>query len=178
MQMTPHSYNVTICKASTCDTLLHNYYGGSAMNISISNLISDTQYSVTIAAVIDRPDSVTGDKTTLQSYPTALQVNTGRRGWKVIHDSSLCWIAANVYLFLCMIIHVGIFSPSQHSQCLSKICHHSSSTLWSFWSSCLWLRPSGFFAVSWKETKLFSCVRQLTQWNSPHDEHTCQIYIF
>ncbi|KAE8291931.1 hypothetical protein D5F01_LYC09292 [Larimichthys crocea] len=76
MQMIPHSYNVTTC-TNTCETLFYPYTDGSVfMNISISNLTSATEYFMEISAFVVRPDSFTGGNTTLQSYPTALHVQT------------------------------------------------------------------------------------------------------
>ncbi|TKS78376.1 Granzyme A [Collichthys lucidus] len=76
MQTIPHSYNVTTC-TNTCETLFYPYTDGSVfMNISISNLTSATEYFMEISAFVVRPDSFTGGNTTLQSYPTALHVQT------------------------------------------------------------------------------------------------------
>lgn len=94
MQMTPHSYNVTIC-TSTCDTLLHSYTNGSAlMNVNISSLNSATEYFISVAAVVVRPDSVTGGETILQSDPTALLVRTGRM------DSVVLLQASSIMMYL------------------------------------------------------------------------------
>lgn len=49
------------------------------MNISISNLTSATGYYVEVSAIIVRPDTVTGGNILLQSCPTALHVETGRK---------------------------------------------------------------------------------------------------
>lgn len=84
MQMIPHSYNVTTC-TNTCETLFYPYTDGSVfMNISISNLTSATEYFMEISAFVVRPDSFTGGNTTLQSYPTALHVQTGNKYIDVI----------------------------------------------------------------------------------------------
>eukprot|EP00064_Thunnus_orientalis_P015128 superscaffoldBa00002749_g15177 len=76
MQMTSHSYNVTIC-SNMCDSLLYPYTDGPAfMNINISNLTSATEYFIEISAFVIRPDNVTGGKIILQSDPTTVQVKT------------------------------------------------------------------------------------------------------
>lgn len=82
MQMTPHSYNVTIC-TDTCEALVYSYPGDSAlMSIDISNLTSCTEYHVAVAAFVVRPDSRTGEEIILQDDPTTLQVKTGdSRNW-------------------------------------------------------------------------------------------------
>lgn len=77
MQMTPHTYNVTIC-TNACESRLYSHPGGSAlMNIDISNLTSCTEYSVAIAAFVVRPDNRTGKEIILQDDPTTLKVKTG-----------------------------------------------------------------------------------------------------
>lgn len=84
MQMTPHSYNVTMC-SHTCDTLFYHYTDGSGfMKISISNLTSATDYFMEISAFLVRPDNVTCGNMILQSKPMALQVRTADRGDKVL----------------------------------------------------------------------------------------------
>ncbi|KAM3867625.1 uncharacterized protein ACN63O_007303 [Diretmus argenteus] len=74
MQRIPHSYSVTTC-TTTCHTFLYPYTDGStSCTINISNLTSGTEYFIDIAAVVVRPDNVTGENVTLQSTRTALQV--------------------------------------------------------------------------------------------------------
>lgn len=76
MQMTPHSYNVTIC-SSTCQTLIQQNTNGSAfMNVSISNLTSATKHFIEVSAFVVRPDSATGGNVILQNKPTTVQVKT------------------------------------------------------------------------------------------------------
>lgn len=78
MLMTPHSYNVTMC-AQKCKTFFYSHANGSsAMNISISNLTSVTQYLVEISAFVVRPNSLTGRNAILQNDPATLQITTGR----------------------------------------------------------------------------------------------------
>ncbi|XP_060894518.1 uncharacterized protein LOC132974461 isoform X1 [Labrus mixtus] len=75
MQMTPHSYNVTLC-TNTCNTLVFHYTTGSTfMTIKISNLTSATEFVIEISAFVVRPEWA-GEKNILQSNPTALQVKT------------------------------------------------------------------------------------------------------
>ncbi|KAI3371999.1 hypothetical protein L3Q82_006870 [Scortum barcoo] len=86
MQMTPHSYNVTIC-SNTCNVHIYSYTKGSAlMNVNISNLTGATDYFMEISALVVRPDGVTGGQSFLQSTPTALQIKTVDSGaqYKVI----------------------------------------------------------------------------------------------
>ncbi len=81
MQMTPHSYNVTIC-TDTCNMLIYPYTNGSVlMNINISNLMSATEYFIEISTFVVR----SGGNMTLQSDPTTLQVRTGRKDLKVTY---------------------------------------------------------------------------------------------
>ncbi|XP_028271036.1 uncharacterized protein LOC114442003 [Parambassis ranga] len=76
MQMTPHSYNVTVC-SSTCRSLLYTYTGDSAlMHINISNLTSATEYFIQVSTFVVRPDGVSSGKRTLQSKPLILKVKT------------------------------------------------------------------------------------------------------
>lgn len=76
MQMTPHSYNVTIC-SDTCQTHLHQNTNGSAfMSINIFNLTSATEHVIEVSAFIVRPDSSTGGDVILQNKPTTVQVKT------------------------------------------------------------------------------------------------------
>lgn len=76
MQMTPHTYNVTVC-SSTCQTLLQPNTNGSAfMNVNIPNLSSATDHFIEVSAFVVRPDSSTGGNVTLQNKPTTVQVKT------------------------------------------------------------------------------------------------------
>ncbi|CAJ1069242.1 hypothetical protein L3Q82_006870 [Xyrichtys novacula] len=76
MQMTPHSYNVTIY-GSTRETLIYHYaHGSTSMSINITNLTSDTEFLIEVSASVVRPDGDAGRDVTLQSPPTALEVKT------------------------------------------------------------------------------------------------------
>lgn len=84
MLMTPHSYNVTIC-AQKYETFLYSHTdGSSAMNISISNLTSVTQYFIEISAFVVRPNNLTGRNVILQNDPATLEFITGEEGTFVI----------------------------------------------------------------------------------------------
>lgn len=75
MQMTPHTYNVTIC-SSTCQMLLQQNTNGSAfMSINISNLTSATEHFIAVSAFVARPDS-SGGNVILQNKPTTVQFKT------------------------------------------------------------------------------------------------------
>lgn len=77
MQMTPHTYNVTICNSNMCQTLLQQNTNGSAfMNVNIPNLTSATNYFIEVSAFIVRPDSSTGENVILQSKPMTVQIKT------------------------------------------------------------------------------------------------------
>lgn len=78
MQITPHSYNVTIC-SNRCDSLIYNYTDGMDAFINISNLTSATEYLIEISSLVIRHDDDPGGTITLQSDSTALLVKTGRK---------------------------------------------------------------------------------------------------
>ncbi|KAF7665449.1 hypothetical protein LDENG_00143180 [Lucifuga dentata] len=86
MQMISHSYIVTTC-THTCDMLLYPYIKASTfVSITIPNLTLSTEYSISVASFVVRPDSATGESVICQSDPAALQVKTADSGeqYKVI----------------------------------------------------------------------------------------------
>ncbi|XP_023144404.2 uncharacterized protein LOC111580756 [Amphiprion ocellaris] len=106
MQMTPHSYNVTIC-SSTCHTLLQNNTNGSAfMNVNISNLTSATDHFIEVSAFIVRSDSSTGGIVILQNKPTTVQVKTAdsceQHKIILIVFVLLMSVAASLWIFYCV----------------------------------------------------------------------------
>lgn len=89
MQMTPHSYNVTVC-SNACRSILYSYTVNSTlMHINISNLTSATEYFIQVSAFVVRPDVVSGGKRTLRSKPLTLKVKTGKKDFSLINTCIL-----------------------------------------------------------------------------------------
>ncbi|XP_024860902.1 uncharacterized protein LOC112450392 [Kryptolebias marmoratus] len=84
MQMTPHSYNITICHCD-CKTFFYYYNSSSSfMSVNIFNLTAATEYFIQISAVVVPLKSVSNGKTILQDNPAIVQVKTDSKPRKII----------------------------------------------------------------------------------------------